>query len=132
MKLSAKLIESIDEIASILEEDDISIGSYGLHVQNYVKNSDIASIKRIARNFIAYFDYDDAFDKASKGKLVIGESKTFLEHSIRARFTDSYGASSMYLVKECTKPVGVSFVFQKDSWLTDIFNLKLMSLNEGG
>ena len=35
-----------------------------------------------------YFDFEKAFNDASKGTLVMAESGLFLEYGIRTRFTD--------------------------------------------
>ena len=38
----------------------------------------------------------------------------------------------MHIMKECIKPVGVAFVLQKDSLLTNQFNRKITQLVESG
>ena len=43
-----------------------------------------------------------------------------------------YGIRSMHIMRECIKPIGVAFVLQKDSFLTNSFNKKLSQLVESG
>ena len=38
----------------------------------------------------------------------------------------------MHIMRECIKPIGVAFVLQKDSFLTNSFNRKLSQLVESG
>ena len=38
----------------------------------------------------------------------------------------------MHIMKECIKPIGVAFVLQKDSLLTNQFNRKITQLVESG
>jgi hypothetical protein len=68
---------------------NIPVGSFGDTFKNSVDQSLDPHLRKIAETYTTHYDFDSAFLNASKSKLVMAESKQFLEYNLRRRFTNT-------------------------------------------
>ena len=77
---------------------DIPVGSFSAVFQNSFGDSLDPDLREISKRYVVHYDYDSAFENATDNKLVMAESKQFLEFSIRKRFTNDFGERNMHIM----------------------------------
>nr|XP_040575485.1 glutamate receptor ionotropic, delta-1-like [Lepeophtheirus salmonis] len=121
-------INSVKEVA----ESPLPIASFGpFHYETFMTSQD-EDIQKIVDKFIVHYDYEESFANLSDRNVIMCESKGFLDYSIRERFTDNYGFTTVHLVEECLNSYSVAFVTAKNSIYTDRIGDKIIQLNAGG
>ena len=70
------------------ENNNIPIGSFSSNFKKYHQESSNSILYHLSKTYRTYYDYEEAFENASEGGLVMAESKLFLEYNVRKRFTD--------------------------------------------
>ncbi len=108
------------------------------------------SFQLLSTKYDVHYDFGSALYNASQGLLAMGEGRMFLDYSVRKDFTNSYGETSMHIMRECLNSyqVGekvmkefkvnnfpvlqVAYALQKDSPLTQPFTSVIHRLKEGG
>ena len=69
-------------------EDTTTVASFSTFFEKQTRNSLDPRIQEIAKRYITHYDFEDAFKKASEGKLVMAEAESFLSYNLRDRFTN--------------------------------------------
>jgi hypothetical protein len=72
-------------------------------------------LKKVSQDYIVHYDFAAAIQNVSDGKVVMCESRQFLDFTVRQRLTDKYGQTNMHVMKECLSPLSVAFALQKNS-----------------
>ena len=72
------------------ENGDIPVGSFADTFEKATKQSTNPNLMKLAETYQTHYDYGQAFANASKGVLIMAESKLFLEFNIRDGFTDKW------------------------------------------
>ena len=105
--LLPKPIESIKELALKVQEEvkmhklfvnifylfnfhsqNMLVGSFSNTFKKVADSSENPEMMKIAERFFTHYDFVTAFQNASEGKIVMGESGRFLEYNQRKKFTN--------------------------------------------
>ena len=79
-----KPMDTLQEIA----KQDLPIGSFSDTFQKAVELSTDTNLQKIADKYYTHYDFDLAFENATGRKVVMAESKQFLQYNLRKRFTN--------------------------------------------
>ncbi|XP_040575409.1 ionotropic receptor 21a-like isoform X1 [Lepeophtheirus salmonis] len=121
-------INSVKEVA----ESPLPIASLGpLYYETFMTSQD-EDTQKIVNKFIVHYDYRESFKNLSDRKVIMCESQSFLDYSMRERFTDNYGVTTVHLVQECLNSFRIAFATSKNSIYTDRIGDKIIQLNAGG
>ena len=89
-------------------------------------------LNKIEKKYHQTFDLAAGFKNASEGKIILVQSQILFKYSIRKRFTNEYGESSMHISRDCILPYPVSFYLQKNSPFTEIVSNSIQKVGEAG
>ena len=81
-------INTLKQLA--FENGNVPVSSFSNTFKKVTEASTDPSLIKIAQTYQTHYNFSEAFHKASKGKIVMGESGSFLEYNIRKSFTNKY------------------------------------------
>lgn len=87
-------IDTIDELAY---QVDTPVASFGPFFVDQTRASPDPRMQVIAERYMTHYDFDQAFNNASQGQVVIAESEITIKYNIRARFSDEYATKTNHL-----------------------------------
>ena len=64
------------------------VGSFSNTFKKVAESSENPGMIQMAERFFTHYDFGTAFQNASEGKIVMGESGRFLEYNQRKKFTN--------------------------------------------
>ena len=108
------------------------IASFGDTFLKATRNSLNPHLQRLAENYIVHYNFGEAFKNVSEGKIIMGESRQFIDFNIRKHYTDEFGETGMHVMKECLTPYRVAFGLSKGNPLTRPFGRVIQRLIEAG
>ena len=80
-------MDTLQQLA--FENNNIPVGSgFGEDIKKAAELSTNPYILKIAKTYQLHYDFEVAFENASKGSLIMAEDRFFLEYNIRSRYTD--------------------------------------------
>ena len=81
--LTVPLLSTPINTIAQLAEYPLPVASFGNTFYKMAKQSQDPDIKKIVEDYIVHYDFAQAVDNASNSKVVMAESRRFLEYTIR-------------------------------------------------
>ena len=73
---------------SELATDSHPVMSFLDNFKSLIEHSSDPTLMKIAARYGSHINYDEAFANVSRGDIVMGESKNFLDYKVREKFTN--------------------------------------------
>ena len=120
------------DLVSELAERALPIGTLGFSFESDFRGNPDPIIQGLADKNYPFYDVFNTFEKCKNGEVSIMTSESFSEYIIKKDFTDSYGKSSLHLMKEKYKGYNIAYAFPKNSPYNQRISQKIDQLKEAG
>ncbi len=74
----------------LVSTPDLPVTSFGDTFSSGLKQSLDPTLRSLSEKYLVHYDFGAAIANASRGSVVMGEGRMFLDYSIRKSFTNRY------------------------------------------